>query len=48
MTGDQDAAQVNPGVTITAPLAFNIPPGVSIVKLELHDSAFSGGTDAAP
>lgn len=36
-------AQVNPGVTITALVPFQVPASVQLVSLELHDSAFSGG-----
>jgi len=43
LTGDQDLKQLNPGITITALVPFQIPAGDSIVRLELHDSAFSGG-----
>ena len=41
--GDQDATQVNPGITITALVPFQIPRGDRITRLVLHDSAFSGG-----
>jgi hypothetical protein len=43
LTGDQEGKQLNPGITITALVPFQIPAGDSIVRLELHDSAFSGG-----
>jgi hypothetical protein len=43
MSGSQDATQLNPGITITAQVPFQIPAGDSIVSLGLHDSAFSGG-----
>ena len=36
-------AQVNPGVSITAVVPFQIPQTANIVSLELHDSAYSGG-----
>lgn len=43
LKGDQDDTQVNPGITITAKVPFQIPRGVKITRLVLHDSAFSGG-----
>lgn len=43
LRGDQDGTQVNPGITITARVPFQIPAGDRIVRLVLHDSAFSGG-----
>lgn len=43
MHGDQDAAQVNPGITIIALVPFQIPRGDRITRLVLHDSAFSAG-----
>jgi hypothetical protein len=43
LAGDVDATQVNPGITITARVPFQIPAGVRITTLVLHDSAFSGG-----
>ena len=36
-------AQINPGVSITAVVPFQISTTDSIVSFELHDSAFSGG-----
>ena len=47
LKGDQDATQVNPGVTINAVVPFQIPANDSIVKLELHDSAFSNGVEVS-
>ncbi len=43
LTGDKDDTQLNPGVSITALVPFNIPSGDSITRLQLHDSEFSGG-----
>ena len=43
LTGDKDDTQLNPGVSITALVPFNIPSGDTIAQLQLHDSAFSGG-----
>jgi hypothetical protein len=34
---------INPGNTVNGVVVFDIPKGASIVALELHDSAFSGG-----
>ncbi|ORJ57781.1 hypothetical protein B5M45_19410 [Mycobacterium simiae] len=36
-------ADINPGLSIQVRDAFDVPPGTSASKLELHDSAFSGG-----
>lgn len=43
LAGDQDATQLNPGVTITAKVPYQIPAGTTIVRLMLHDSDFSNG-----
>lgn len=43
LTGDKDDTQVNPGVTITAVVPFQIPATDKLTSLQLHDSAFSGG-----
>jgi hypothetical protein len=43
LTGDKNATQLNPGVSMTALVPFNIPSGDSITQLQLHDSEFSGG-----
>ena len=34
---------INPGNSVTGQVAFDIPKEAKIVKLELHDSMFSGG-----
>jgi hypothetical protein len=34
---------INPGNTVTGKLVFDIPKGAKLTKLELHDSALSGG-----
>ena len=44
----QDAVQVNPGQTVSVGVAYAVPNGETIAKLELHDSAFSGGVDVKP
>ncbi len=38
-----DDTELRPGVAITAILPFQIPANDTIVRLELHDSAYSGG-----
>ena len=38
-----DGTQLNPGVSLTAEVPFNLPATDRIVALDLHDSAFSGG-----
>lgn len=38
---------INPGNTLTGKIVFDIPKGKSLTKLELHDSAFSGGAEVA-
>ncbi len=35
--------EINPGNTVKGDIFFDVPAGVKPVKLELHDSAFSGG-----
>jgi len=35
---------VNPGNTVNGVVVFDVPPTATIATLELHDSAFSGGT----
>ncbi|HEY0359402.1 MAG TPA: DUF4352 domain-containing protein [Mycobacteriales bacterium] len=34
---------INPGKAVTGKIVFDIPKGAKLTKLELHDSAFSGG-----
>jgi hypothetical protein len=34
---------INPGNTVTGKVVFDIPKGAKLTKLELHDSALSGG-----
>ncbi|MHB1210564.1 MAG: DUF4352 domain-containing protein [Acidimicrobiales bacterium] len=43
LAGDQDMDQINPGITVTARVPFQIPAGDTMVKIVLHDSAYSGG-----
>ena len=35
--------EINPGNQVTGVFVFDIPKNVKLTKLELHDSAFSGG-----
>ncbi len=37
---------INPGNSITVRVVFDAPKGQKLTKVELHDSAFSGGVDA--
>jgi hypothetical protein len=39
--------QINPGNTVKGIVVFDIPKAASPVRIELHDSAFSGGVDVA-
>ena len=47
IAANEDAAtflnEINPGNQVTGVLVFDIPKGVKLDRLELHDSAFSGG-----
>lgn len=36
---------INPGNEVTAVIVFDVPKGTKLTKLELHDSAFSGGIE---
>jgi Domain of unknown function (DUF4352) len=38
---------INPGNTLKSMIVFDVPKGAKLVKLELHDSVFSGGVDVA-
>lgn len=39
--------EINPGNTATAKIVFDIPKDGKLLKLELHDSAFSGGVEVS-
>ncbi|MCM0673884.1 DUF4352 domain-containing protein [Micromonospora phytophila] len=39
--------EINPGNQVTGVFVFDIPKNVKLTKLELHDSAFSGGITVA-
>ena len=43
MNQDSMALDLGPGFTITVKVPFDVPPGTAPDKVELHDSAFSGG-----
>jgi hypothetical protein len=36
---------INPGNSLRGVIVFDVPKGTQLTKLELHDSAFSGGTE---
>jgi hypothetical protein len=38
---------INPGNEVTGTLVFDVPAGVELAALELHDSLFSGGVKVA-
>jgi hypothetical protein len=38
---------INPGNSVDGILVFDVPKGTKLAKLELHDSAFSGGVEVA-
>jgi len=39
--------KINPGNTIKGRVYFDVPRNTTLVKIELHDSMFSGGVDVA-
>jgi hypothetical protein len=47
LPNSNDLTQVNPGITITAQVPFQVPVGDPLVTVELHDSLFSGGVDVS-
>ena len=40
---DAMTIDLNPGFSINVKVPFDVPPGSQIDKIELNDSAFSGG-----
>lgn len=42
-SSDTTWEDINPGLSITGEIAFDVPKGTKIKAVELHDSAFSGG-----
>lgn len=38
-------AEINPGNQVTGMLVFDLPKDVDLVRLRMHDSAFSGGVE---
>lgn len=45
MEGNPFLEQINPGNTVQGTIPFDIPTSVKPVKMELHDSMFSGGVE---
>jgi hypothetical protein len=43
MNRDSMVIDMNPGFSITVKVPFDVPPGTVPDKIEVHDSAFSGG-----
>jgi hypothetical protein len=43
MNQDTMVIDMNPGFTISVKVPFDVPPGTAPDKIEVHDSAFSGG-----
>ncbi|QIM22968.1 DUF4352 domain-containing protein [Phycicoccus sp. HDW14] len=39
--------EINPGNTVKGRVYFDVPKGVKLAKVELHDSLFSGGVEVA-
>jgi Domain of unknown function (DUF4352)/Protein of unknown function (DUF2510) len=39
--------EINPGNTVKGKVFYDVPKGTKLVKVELHDSAFSGGVEVA-
>jgi hypothetical protein len=39
--------EINPGNQITGVIVFDVPKNATVTRLELHDSAFSGGVGVA-
>jgi hypothetical protein len=37
--------EINPGNTVEGKVFYDVPEGTKLVKVELHDSAFSGGVE---
>jgi hypothetical protein len=37
--------EINPGNSVTGVMVWDLPAGAKLTKLELHDSAFSGGVE---
>ena len=46
--GNAFLKQINPGNSVKGQIVFDVPKGTEIVKLELHDSPFSGGVEVVP
>ena len=39
--------EINPGNTVSGRVYFDVPKGTKLVRMELHDSMFSGGVEVA-
>jgi hypothetical protein len=39
--------EINPGNQVSGTVVFDIPQAAKLTKVELHDSAFSGGVEVA-
>ncbi|MFC4616681.1 DUF4352 domain-containing protein [Cellulomonas algicola] len=39
--------EINPGNAVEAVVVFDVPPGTVLTTIDLHDSAWSGGVEAA-
>lgn len=39
--------EINPGNQVTGTIAFDIPKGAKLTRMELHDSPFSGGVEVS-
>jgi hypothetical protein len=46
-TGTSIMGDINPGNSIEVKVAFDVPGGINLSALELHDSMFSGGVKVA-
>lgn len=44
---DSWMSEINPGNTVEATVVFDVPAGTVLSTIDLHDSAFSGGVEAA-
>jgi hypothetical protein len=42
--GEQDNTNLDPGTSIATTVVYDVPAGITLAALELHDSPYSGGT----
>lgn len=47
LSPDEWHRPINPGEQVTGVLVYDVPPDTELVRLQLHDSDFSGGVDVA-